>query len=103
MEIIAGAFGALERAFFFSTLDEAVDVAHLQLHRRLLVPAVFLAVQEMIEEAQLQLTAVIRIEMRPMLDAMHFEPFLLRGGADKAFEIAARMQRLPRPIGRRPE
>src|SRR5438552_14911097 len=30
---------------------------------------------------------------------MHLEPFLLRGGADEALEIAARVQPLPAPVG----
>ena len=76
-------------------------MAHLELHRRLLVPAVFLAVQKIIEEAQLQLAAVVGVEMGPMLDAVDFEPFLLRSRAHKTFEIAARVQRLAAPIGGR--
>ena len=36
-----------------------------------------------------------------MLDAMHLESFLLRGGAEVAFEIAAWVQRLAAPVGRR--
>ncbi len=32
------------------------------------IEAVVLAVQEMIEEAKLQLTPIIRVEMRPVLD-----------------------------------
>ena len=47
------------------------------------------------EEPLLQVEAVVRIEMRPVLDAVHLEPFLLRRGAHEAFEIAARMQALP--------
>ena len=101
IEIKPRPFGALERPFVLGALDEAVDVAHLQLHRRLLVPAIVLAVQEMIEEAQLQVPAVVGIKMRPVLDAVRFEPLVLRRGADKTFEIAARMQRLAAPIGRR--
>src|SRR5262252_5408683 len=65
------------------------------------VEAVVLAVQEMVEEAQLQLAAIVGVEMGPVLDAVYLEPFVLRGRAHKAFEIAARMQRLAAPIGRR--
>src|SRR5580704_10199301 len=101
IEIKPRPFGALERPFALRALDEAIDMAHLQLHRRLLVPAVVLAVQEMVEEAQLQLPAVVGVEMRPMLDAVRLEPFVLRGGADEPFEIAARMQWLAAPIRRR--
>src|SRR2546423_13396589 len=36
--------------------------------------------------------------MRPVLDAVRLEPFVLRGGTREAFEIAARMQPLSAPI-----
>jgi hypothetical protein len=101
VEIELRPLGALERPFVLSALHELVDVTHLQLHARLPVEAVVLAVQEMIEEPQLQLASVIRVEMGPVLDAVHLEPFVLGGRAHEAFEIAARMQWLAAPIGRR--
>ncbi len=76
-------------------------MADLQLDVRLLVPAVLLAVQEMVEEPQLQLAAVVGVEMRPVLDAVHFQPLVLGGGPHEALEIAARMQRLAAPVGGR--
>ena len=99
IEIELGPFGALDRPFVLGARDELVDVAHLQQHFRLLCPAVFLAVQEIVEEAQLLLAAVVGVEMRPVLDAVRLQPFLLGGGAHEAFEIAARMQALAAPIG----
>src|SRR3954452_20100591 len=57
----------------------------------------------MVEEAQLQLAPVIRIEMRPVLDAVHLKPLVLRGRAHKALEVSARVQALPAPIGGRQE
>ncbi len=101
VEIELRPFRALERPFVLGALDELVDVAHLQQHARLPVEAVVLAVQEMVEEAQLQLAAIVGVEMGPVLDAVHLEPFVLRGRAHEAFEIAARMQWLAAPIGRR--
>ena len=101
IEIKPRPLGAIDRPFALHAFDETVDVTHLKLDRRLLVPAVLLAVQEIIEEAQLQIAAVVRVEMRPVLDAVHLEPFALRGCAHEAFEIAARMQRLAAPIRRR--
>src|SRR5215472_3929654 len=80
-----------------------IYVPNLELHRRLLAPTVLLAVQEVIEEPQLQITAVIRVKMRPMLDAVRFQPFLLGGSTHEAFEIAARVQALAAPIGCRQE
>src|SRR5262245_48139018 len=41
--------------------------------------------------------------MRPMLDAVHFEPFVFGRRAEEALEIAARMQRLPAPVCGREE
>jgi hypothetical protein len=101
VEIELRPFGALERPFVLGTLHELVDVAHLQQHARLPVEAVVLAVQEMVEEAQLQLAPIVGIEVGPVLDAVHFEPFVLRARAHEAFEIAARMQGLAAPIGGR--
>ena len=75
-------------------------MTHLQLYARTLFKAILLSVQEMIEELQLQLAAVVGVEMGPVLDAVHFEPFVLGGGTDEALEISARMQGLPAPIRR---
>src|SRR6266568_9681087 len=84
-------------------LDEAVDVPHLKLHAGLPVPAVLLAFQVIREEPFLKPEPVIRIEMRPMLDAVGFEPLVLRCGAHESLEVAARMQALPAPVRRREE
>src|SRR5450631_3355123 len=73
----------------------------IELHARLLVPAVLLALEEVAEELPLQSDAVVGVVMRPMLDAVHFEPFLFRCRAEETFEIAARVQRLSAPIGGR--
>src|SRR5215471_2044986 len=53
----------------------------------------------MSEELLLQADAIIGIEVRPVLDAVHLEPLLLRGGAHETLEIAARMQALAAPVG----
>src|SRR5215475_3887760 len=70
----------------------------VELHPRLLVPAVLLALEEMTEEPLLQVDAVIRVVVCPVLDAVHLEPLLLRCRLEEALEIAARMQRLSAPI-----
>ena len=101
IEVESGPSGARERPFVLLPLDEPVRVPHLQAHARLPVPAVFPAVQEMIEEGELQLAAVVRIEVRPVLQAVRLEPFLLGGRAHEAFEVAARVQALPAPVGGR--
>src|SRR5688572_5990363 len=67
----------------------------------LLAPAGILALEEVTEELLLQVNPVVRVKMRPVLDPVHFEPFLLRGGAHEALEIATRMQALAAPIGAR--
>ena len=102
MEVLLGPLRALERPLVLVPLDEFLArMAHLQLHRRLLCPAGVVAFEEAAEEPLLQVEAVVRIEVRPMLDAVHFKPFVLGCGAHEAFEIAARMQALPAPIGGR--
>src|ERR1017187_10725418 len=78
-------------------------MTNVELHPRLLVPAVLLALEEVAEELLLQPDAIVGVIMRPMLDAVHFQPFLFRCRAEEALEIAARVQRLPAPIrGREP-
>src|SRR5262245_60848652 len=74
-------------------------MANLEHHLGLFVPAGILALEEMTEEFLLQADSVIGVEMRPMLDAMHLEPFLVGSGARESFEIAPRVQALPAPIG----
>src|ERR1035437_5742272 len=76
-------------------------MTNVELHPRLLVPAVLLALEEVAEELLLQSNAIVGVIMRPMLDAVYFEPFLFRRRPDEALEIAARMQRLSAPIGGR--
>src|SRR5215470_14286575 len=85
VEIELRPFGALEGPFVLGPLHELVDVAHLQQHARLPVETVVLAAQEMVEEAQLQLAPIVGIEVGPVLDAVHFEPFVFRGRAHEAF------------------
>ena len=80
--------------------DEAVDMAYLQLHAWLIFPAVVGPFQEAVEEALLQVDAVIRVEMGPVLEAMRLEPLVLRGGAHEALEIPTRVQALPTPVRR---
>ena len=96
-----GPLGARERPLALRALHEPVEVAHLQQHARLLVPAVLLAVQEVVEEPQLQLAAVVGVEVRPVLDPVRLQPLLLGGGAHEALEVAARMQALAAPVGGR--
>src|SRR5262249_17276636 len=76
-------------------------MAHLQLHPRLLIPAGVLALEEMAEEFLLQGYAIVRVEMRPVLEPVPLEPFVLRGGAHERLEVAARMQALAAPVGGR--
>ena len=81
--------------------DETIDVTYLQLHLRLVGPAVGFSLEIEIEEALLQVSPVVGVKMRPVLETMTFEPFLLRRSADKTFEISAGMQTLTAPVGRR--
>ena len=88
-----------KRPVAFVAKDEFLaGVADIELYERLLVPAVALALQEIAEELLLQRNPIIRVVVRPVLDAVHLQPFLLGGGAEEALEIAARVQRLPAPV-----
>ena len=82
---------ALERPLPLVAFDKTVDMPHLQLHPGLAIPAVLLALEEVIKKALLQCPPVIGIEMRPVLEPMRFQPFVARGRAPKVLEIAARM------------
>src|SRR5690242_20966934 len=99
MQIELGPFRPRERPFALVPLDELLArMADLQLHLRLARPAGVLTFEEMAEKALLQIDAVVGVEMRPVLDTVHLQPFLARGGAHEPFEIAARMQPLPAPV-----
>ena len=69
-------------------------MANVELDPRLLVPAVPFSFEEITKELLLQIDAIICVVMRPMLDAVHFEPFLFGSRSEEAFKVAARMQRL---------
>ena len=75
-------------------------MADLQQDTGLAVPAVLFPMEEIVEEAQLQFTAVIGVKMRPVLDAVGLQSFLFGLGAHKPLEIAARVQALAAPIRR---
>src|ERR1035437_10353752 len=55
----------------------------------------------MTEKALLQAEAVIGVEMREVRVAVHLQPLLSGSGLQVAFEIAARMQPDPAPMGGR--
>ena len=78
-------------------------MADLKLHLRTLIPTIALALEEVPKKLLLNRDSVVRVKMRPVFQAVSFEPSVFRGGAHKAFEIAARMQPLPAPIRRRQE
>ncbi len=65
-----------QRPVGFMPLDETIDVADLQLNFRLLSPIVGYAFEVEVEEPFLQLTSVIGVKMRPMLEAVALQPFL---------------------------
>ena len=95
--------GTSQRPFVLVADHEAVDMAHVELHGRLLVPAVGRALEKMIEKALLQFHTVVGVERCPMRAAVRLQPLLRGRGAQVALEIAARMQALPAPVGSRQE
>src|ERR1700720_2146673 len=104
MQIKSGPIGARERPLVLVPDNEFfAGMAHLQQHFRLLAPAAVLALEEMAEEFLLQLKSVVGTKMRPVLDTVAFQPFLIRGSPHKPFEIAAGVQTLAAPVGGRQE
>src|SRR5262245_22731921 len=75
-------------------------VPDIELHARLLVPAIALAFQKIAEELLLQADPIVCVVVRPVLDAVYLEPFLFRRRAVKTLEVAPRMQRLATPVRR---
>src|SRR5438876_6971827 len=90
-----------QRPFAFMTLDESLAwMTHLEHDRRLILPPGVFALEEVAEEPFLEAHAVVRVEVRPVLDSVHLEPFLLRGCANEPFEVAAWVQALASPVRR---
>ena len=73
----------------------------LQLHAGLCIPAVFLALQVEIEKALLQFTTVVGVEVRPVLEPVRFQPFLLRRRADEAYVSNRRSRAVMERLGMR--
>ncbi len=93
---------ARERPFVLGARHEFLArMADVEQHLRLLVPAGVLALEEMREEAALQVLPVFGVEQGEVRIAVHLQPFLFRAGAQIALEIAARMQPHAAPVRRR--
>src|SRR5262249_23552751 len=89
---------ALQRPFGFVAPGNPVRPADRQRDRTLLLPAVVLALQEVIEEALLQRDRFRRVERRMVVAGVDAQPFLLAAGGKIALDIAAPMQPLAAPI-----
>src|SRR6516165_8563876 len=91
-------FGPLRpryRPLILMPYDELLSgMADIELDPWLLVPAIVLAFEEATKEPLLQIDAVVGVVVRPVLDSVDLQPFLLRCRAKEAFEIAARVERL---------
>jgi len=77
VEIELGPLGTGDGPLILVTLDELVHVPDLELDRRLLVPTVVDPLLKIVEKAELQLAAIVGIEMGPVLQAVHLEPLLI--------------------------
>src|SRR4029078_12024208 len=73
-------------------------MADIERHRRLLLPAGALALEEVAEEPHLQRLAVAAVALREVRIAVPLQPFLPGAGAPPAFEIAAGMQTHAAPV-----
>ena len=76
LQIELGPLRARNRPFIFEALDELIDMANLKLHLRALVPAIALALEEVGEKLFLNRDSVVGVEMRPVFQAMSFEPLI---------------------------
>src|SRR5439155_235959 len=89
-QVELGPARARERPFLLAPLDESLaGVADLEHDLRLRLPPGLLALQEVAEELLLKRHAVVRVEVGPVLDAVHLEPLLLRRRAHEPAEDAA--------------
>src|SRR6516225_1541444 len=96
----AGPLGPGERPLLFCTpFEAAVDVADIELHRRLLVPASVLVLQKASEEPFLQGNAVVGVELGEVFETVDFEPLVARRDSRICLEVPASMQMM-RPVRR---
>lgn len=93
--------GSRQRPFVFVTMEEAVELAHLQKHAWLVVPAMLLAFQKSVEEAHLQVDAVVCVEEAPVFKAMHLQPLVARSGLCEGLKVATWVDPLTAPVGAR--
>jgi hypothetical protein len=73
-------------------------MAHVQQHGRLGGPAGVLTAQEEVEESPLKLPPVVGVVVRPVFQAMQFEPLARRVGLKIPLDVASQMQPLPAPV-----
>src|SRR3974390_2394379 len=98
-EVVFGPLRARERPFLLGTQRKFfAGRSDVQCNARLLVPAGVLTLEEMAEEAPLQLGAVIAVEMCEVRIAVPLQPFLLRGARKPAFDVPAQMQADAAPV-----
>ena len=72
--------------------EPAVDGAHTKHHTGLAVPAVVLALEEVVEEPVLQTDAVVGVELGPVLEAVDLEPLLFGGRLHERLDVASEVQ-----------
>jgi hypothetical protein len=76
-EVKLGPLRARDRPVVLVANDEPLaGMTDVELHPRLLVPSVLLALEKVAEEPLLKVDVVVRIVVRPMLDPVHLEPLL---------------------------
>ena len=76
MQVKLGPLRASDGPFALMALDEAIDMAHLQLHFGLCIPTVGIAFEVVVEEALLQIASIVGVKVRPVFDAVCFQPFI---------------------------
>src|SRR6266851_6859473 len=82
-------------------LDSAVPRVDAEPHVGLAIPAICVALQEIVEESALQLASLGELELLLVVAPVDFQPLLVRSSADEGFEVAALVQAKSGPVGGR--
>src|SRR3546814_5525730 len=96
-----GPHGAGQRPFLLVAESAAFRTADEQAYPAFVLPAVLLALEEMVEEALLPLHELGQVKALEMRSDMGLQPFLPRAGPQESFDIAAQMQTCAAPVGGR--
>src|SRR5690606_33442110 len=76
-------------------------MAHLQANPGFPLPSRVLSLEEIAKEPLLDRHTVVGVELRPMLEPVHFQPFVGARGSQVSLEVPPQVQTLTAPVGGR--